>query len=47
MLKFAFGLTSGIVVGIAGSAFAAAVALIALEDSPEARKMFTELWKDK
>lgn len=46
MFKFAFGLTSGIVVGVAASAFAGAVFLIALEDSPETRKTFAEIWKD-
>lgn len=44
MLKFAFGLSTGVLVGIAGSTVAVVLAAVIIEDSPEIRKMITEIY---
>ena len=46
MMNFAFGLTTGIVAGIAGSFVATIVAMVVLEDSPEILKTIADSVRD-
>lgn len=42
MLKFALGMTAGIVIGSVGLFALELIAVVALEDSPEVRKEFMD-----
>lgn len=46
MFKFAFGLTSGIALGVTGTIFAAGVFAAMIEDLPEVRTMIKEIAHD-